>query len=128
MDSRYLDTILNSFYKNGYEEDERLTSDKMHYVEFITTTNYIDKYLKPGDRILEIGAGAGAYSLHYAKKGFQVDALELVQANVDVMKSKITDDMNINAVIVKRTDRGIEIDRNIDLEKERKKERRERNS
>ena len=89
MDSRYLDTILNSFYKNGYEEDERLTSDKMHYVEFITTTNYIDKYLKPGDRILEIGAGAGAYSLHYAKKGFQVDALELVQANVDVMKIKL---------------------------------------
>ena len=98
MDSRYLDTILNSFYKNGYEEDERLTSDKMHYVEFITTTNYIDKYLKSGDRILEIGAGAGAYSLHYAKKGFQVDALELVQANVDVMRSKITDDMNINAI------------------------------
>ena len=98
MKDRYLDNILNDFYKDIYVEDDRLTSDKMHYVEFITTTTYIDKYLKTGDRILEIGAGTGAYSLHYAKKGFQVDAVELVQSNVDVMKSKITSDMNINAI------------------------------
>ena len=98
MNERNLDNILNDFYKNCYEEDSRLTMDKMHYVEFITTTNYIDKYLKPGDKVLEIGAGAGAYSLHYAKKGFKVDAVELVQANVDIMKSKITSDMNINAI------------------------------
>ena len=98
MNDRNLDNIINTFYKDGYIEDDRLTSDKMHYVEFITTTTYVDKYLKPGDRILEIGAGTGAYSLHYAKKGFQVDAIELVQANVDVMKSKITSDMNINAI------------------------------
>lgn len=98
MNNRNLDTILNSYYKDMYIEDERLTRDKMHYVEFITTTKYIDKYLNPGDRILEIGAGTGAYSLYYAKKGFQVDAIDLVQANVDVMKSKITDDMKINAI------------------------------
>lgn len=70
----------------------------MHYIEFITTTHYIDKYLKQGDRILEVGAGTGAYSLYYANKGYRVDALELVQANVDVMKSKINDSMNIKAI------------------------------
>lgn len=98
MNNRNLDNILDTFYKDGYIEDERLTSDKMHYIEFITTTEYIDKYLKEGDRILEVGAGTGAYSLYYANKGFQVDALELVQANVDVMKSKITSNMNINVI------------------------------
>lgn len=98
MNERKLDSILNNFYRDGNEEANRLIMDKMHYVEFVTTTNYIDKYLKPGDRVLEIGAGAGAYSLHYAKKGFKVDAIELVQANVDVMKSKISPDMNINAI------------------------------
>lgn len=82
MKTRFLDSVLDGFYKNGYVEDDRLTSDKMHYIEFITTTNYIDKYLKQGDRLLEIGAGTGAYSLYYANKGYQVDALELVQANV----------------------------------------------
>ena len=98
MKERFLDNVLDEFYKDGYVEDDRLTSDKMHYIEFITTTHYIDKYLKDGDRILEVGAGTGAYSLYYADKGFQVDALELVQTNVDVMKSKIKDNMNINAI------------------------------
>lgn len=98
MEKRNLDNILNNFYSDSYNEDERLTLDKMHYIEFITTTNYIDKYLKPGDRILEIGAGTGAYSLHYAKKGYRVDALELTTANVEVLQSKMTDDLNINAI------------------------------
>ena len=98
MKERFLDNVLDEFYKDGYVEDDRLTRDKMHYIEFITTTTYIDKYLKNGDRILEVGAGTGAYSLYYANKGYQVDALELVQANVDVMKSKIKDNMNINVV------------------------------
>lgn len=98
MKERFLDNVLDEFYKNGYVEDDRLISDKMHYIEFITTTHYIDKYLKQGDRILEVGAGTGAYSLYYANKGYQVDALELVQANVDVMKSKIKSGMNIKAI------------------------------
>lgn len=98
MIKRFLDNVLDGFYKDGYVEDERLKSDKMHYIEFITTTHYIDKFLKPGDRLLEVGAGTGAYSLYYANKGYQVDALELVQANVDVMKNKIKDCMNINVV------------------------------
>lgn len=98
MKERFLDNVLDGFYKDGYIEDDRLIKDKMHYIEFITTTHYIDKYLKHGDRLLEVGAGTGAYSLYYASKGYQVDALELVQANVDVMKSKIKEGMNINAV------------------------------
>jgi len=56
------------------------------------------KYLKKGMNILEIGAGTGAYSLMFAKKGYQVDSLELVQHNLDILKSKITSDMNINTV------------------------------
>ena len=115
MNDRNLDNILNTFYKDGHVEDDRLTSDKMHYVEFITTTSYVDKYLKPGDRILEIGAGTGAYSLHYAKKGFMVDAIELVKTNVDVMKSKITPDMNINAIQGNALDLSVYDDNTFDI-------------
>ena len=98
MKERFLDNILDDFYKDGYVEDNRLTSDKMHHIEFITTTHYIDKYLSKGDRILEVGAGTGAYSLYYANKGYQVDALELIQTNILVMKSKIKEGMNINVI------------------------------
>ena len=98
MKKRLLDTYLDSFYKEKYMEDDRLTSDRVHYIEFITTTKYIDKYLKKEDRILDIGAGTGAYSIYYANKGYQVDALDLVQANVDVLNSKIKDNMNLKAI------------------------------
>ena len=95
---RVIDNVLENYYNNDYVEDDRLTKDKVHYIEFITTTKYIEKYLKEGDRILEVGAGTGAYSLYYANKGYQVDAIELIQSNVDIMKSKIKSNMNIKAI------------------------------
>ena len=64
--------ILNDFYTNICDEDSRLIKDKRHKVEFLTTTTYIEKYLKKGDRILEVGAATGRYSLYYAKKGYKV--------------------------------------------------------
>ena len=112
---RFLDNVLDEYYKDSYDEDIRLTKDKIHQLEFITTTHYIDKYLKPNDRILEVGAGTGAYSLYYANKGYQVDALELVQANIDVMKSKIKDNMNINVIQGNAIDLSIYEDNTFDV-------------
>ena len=80
---------LNQFYHNGAEE-QRLLS-KQGQVEFIITTEYIDKYLKPGDRILEVGCGTGRYSLHYAHKGYEVDAIELVQENLVGVSNHVLD-------------------------------------
>lgn len=87
--------ILKDYYSTGVE-DKRLQADKAHQVEFLTTTRYIDKYLKPNDKILEVGAGTGAYSIYYAEKGYEVNSLELVPENINILKSKITKDMNIN--------------------------------
>lgn len=81
-------------YYNSYDEEGRLLS-KHGKVEFLTTMNYIEKYLKPGAKILEIGAGTGRYSLALAKKGYHVDAVELIQHNIEVFKSKITADMKV---------------------------------
>lgn len=92
-----IEQILKNYY-NNYDEDSRLIKDKAHMIEFITTTRYIEKYLKKGDRILEIGAGTGRYSINYAQKGYQVDAVELIHKNLEILKSKITPNMNINAI------------------------------
>ncbi len=89
--------ILNNYYAE-YDEDGRLEKDKAHSIEFITTTKYIEKYLKPGDKILEIGAGTGRYTIYYAKKGFEVNALELIESNLEKLKEKIEPNMKINAV------------------------------
>ena len=89
--------ILENYY-NNYDEDSRLVRDKTHKIEFITTTKFIDKYLKAGDRILEVGAGTGRYTIHYARCGFKVDAVELVKKNLDILKSKVTESLDVNAV------------------------------
>ncbi len=75
---------LSDYYEN-YDEDGRLTS-KHGMVEFATTMKYIEKYLKPGMRVLEIGAATGRYSHTLAKKGYQVDAVELVEHNIEIFK------------------------------------------
>ena len=75
--------ILHEFY-SSIEEEKRLLSQHGN-IEFVVTTKYIDKYLKYNDRILEIGCGTGRYSLHYARKNYQVDAIELVAEHLNVL-------------------------------------------
>ena len=88
--------IMNNHY-NTYDEDSRFTKDNYHRIEYIISKAYFDKYIKPGDRILEVGAGTGAYSLYYADKGYKVNAIEFVNHNLDILKSKITNKMDIVA-------------------------------
>lgn len=64
---------LIDFY-NHYDEDSRLAL-KHGTVEFLTTMRYIEKYIKPSDRVLEIGAGTGRYSHALSRQGYAVDAL-----------------------------------------------------
>ena len=84
---------LTQFYSN-YDEDGRLRS-KHGQVEFLTTLRYIEKYLKPGMRILEIGAATGRYSHTFARQGYRVDAVELVQHNIDIFNQNTTPGENV---------------------------------
>lgn len=87
---------LNEYY-SGYQEDIRLLT-RTGQVEYRTTMRYIERYLKPGMKVLEIGAGTGRYSLALAKKGIEVTAVELVPHNLEILRSKITPDMKISAL------------------------------
>lgn len=76
--------FLIDFYKI-HDEQNRLVT-KQGYVEYMTTMKYIEKHLKPDSRILEIGAGTGRYSHDLARKGYKVDAVELVEHNIEIFK------------------------------------------
>ena len=78
---------LTRAYTN-FNEDTRLASQSGQ-VEFLTTMRYIERYLEPGMRVLEIGAATGRYSLAIARKGYDVTAIELVQHNIDVFRKKM---------------------------------------
>ena len=74
-------------YYNKFCEEKRLTR-RHGYVEFVTSMKYIHKYLKSGDKILDIGAGTGRYSVALANEGYDVTALELVKYNLGILKQK----------------------------------------
>lgn len=78
------ENIIVDFYTNDCVEGDRFGENAQN-LEFLTTMKYIRKYAKRGARILEVGAGTGAYSIALAKLGYSVTAVELVESNLNVM-------------------------------------------
>ena len=85
--------VLSEYY-GSYDEDNRLRSQHGS-VEFLTTMRFVEKYLRPGMRILEIGAATGRYSHTLARQGYQVDAVELVQHNIDIFNANTLPGENV---------------------------------
>ena len=88
--------IVKGFYEQ-VNEDVRLESSRQGQLEFFITMNYIHKFVKTGDKVLEIGAGTGRYSIALAKEGYQVTAIELVDSNLDVLKANAKGLSNVEA-------------------------------
>lgn len=104
---------LVDFY-NHYDEDCRLTS-KHGTVEFLTTMRYIEKYLKSGDHILEIGAGTGRYSHTLARQGYTVNAIELVEHNIEVFQKNTLSNENISVIQGNALDLSVFPDNQFDI-------------
>lgn len=88
--------MLNGLY-GQIDEDIRLNRSRQGQLEYFITMNCIHRFLKDGDRILEIGAGTGRYSIALAREGFKVSAVELVESNIDVLRENSKDLTNIDS-------------------------------
>ena len=95
MERQELDAI--EMHYEGYDEETRF-DDRWCWVEYYTTMQYIHRYLHPGDKVLELGAGTGRYSIALAQEGCDVTAVELVERNLDALRAKIMPDMRIRAL------------------------------
>ena len=91
-------SLLDAYY-NSRDEEQRLLSQHGQ-VEYLTTMKYIHECIAQLDtpRILEVGAGTGRYSVALAREGYSVTAVELVQRNLDVLRSKLTGTEPITAI------------------------------
>ena len=74
-----LQMVIENYNSDVNGEWERLVR---HPVEFDITCRYIDRYIKQGDKVLDIGGGPGRYSLYLAEKGCDVTLLDLSDGNV----------------------------------------------
>lgn len=89
MNNEYLDD-----YYSHYDEEGR-TKSKHGGVEFATNLKYIRAYVPQGSSILDVGAGTGVYSIALEKAGYPVHAIELVEHNIEIFRSKLTGAENI---------------------------------
>lgn len=80
-----IETVKAFYNANPELEWERLS---LHPFEFQITKHYLNRYVKPGSRILDIGGGPGRYSLYLAEMGCHVTLLDLSQENVSFALDK----------------------------------------
>ena len=76
--------IISSFY-DVTDEDGRLQRSRHGQLEYLTTMNYIHRYVSEQSKILEVGAGTGRYSIALAGEGMDVTAVELVENNLEIL-------------------------------------------
>lgn len=84
MDSS-VEAVRGYYDENAQLEWERL---EKHPFEFLLTTGMMERYIRPGDSVLDIGGGPGRYSIHFARKGCRVVLAELSQGNVALAREK----------------------------------------
>lgn len=103
-------TKLSEYY-NKFNEDKRL-GRRHGQVEFITSMKYIHEYLSVGDRIVDIGAGTGRYSIALKNEGYDVTAVELVRPNIGKIK---TNDPTLKVIEASATDLSMFKDNEFDV-------------
>lgn len=72
-------------------DEESRFSRNSRKIEFLTTTRILDEFLVSNGTIADIGAGAGAYSFHYASIGYEVTALDLSYKHIDRIQARSRD-------------------------------------
>ena len=77
--------MLDAFYGQA-NEDTRLSRSRHGQLEYRTTMAYLKRFLKPGAKVLELGAGTGRYSIALAKEDADVSAVELVEQNLAILR------------------------------------------
>ena len=107
------EAIVKDYY-NTYKEDERFLKNHRK-VEFLTNVTYIEKFAKKGAKILELGAGTGAYSLYLAKKGYKVEAVEISEHNLEILNAASEEVKNLKVRSADAVDLGIYADELFDV-------------
>ena len=103
-------------YYNNYDEEGRLLS-RHGQVEYLTTMRYINECLAglPDPGILEVGAGTGRYSATLAKQGLRVTAVELIEHNLEILRSKLDGTEPITTLLGNALDLSLLPDNSFDL-------------
>lgn len=83
MSAPELDLLILSFYRDRYNEDERLTSTPHGRIEFVRTQQLLRRLLPAAPaQIADVGGGTGVHARWLAADGHEVTVVDPVAAHV----------------------------------------------
>ncbi|MGD0780361.1 MAG: class I SAM-dependent methyltransferase [Dehalococcoidales bacterium] len=85
-DPKYTKTFYNAY---GEFEWARLEATPFGRLQAIIHEDFILRYLKSGDRVLDAGCGPGRFSISVARAGGRVTALDISDKQLEIAKEKI---------------------------------------
>lgn len=80
-----MDEVENYYDAEAEKEWHRLDR---HKIEFDITKKYMDEYIEPNSKILDVGGGSGRYSIFLSQKGHDVTLFDLSKGNLQLAKKK----------------------------------------
>lgn len=75
------------YYNNDPQKEHHRLEE--HQLEYDLTWRFMDEYLPPHGKILEIGAATGRYTLGLAKRGHSVTAVDLSSATLKICQQNL---------------------------------------
>lgn len=82
-------TDIQEWYNNSWDGEE--TRLVRHQLEADISWMYLDRYLPPSGKILEVGFGTGHYTFGLAKQGYEITAVDLAEDFVARCSAKATE-------------------------------------
>jgi SAM-dependent methyltransferase len=85
--AEYTRTFYNAY---GDFEWQRLEATPYGRLQAIIHEDFLLRYLKPGDRVLDAGSGPGRFSIVAARAGAKVTVLDISDKQLETARQKIT--------------------------------------
>ena len=101
-DPKYVNTFYNAY---GEFEWSRLEATPFGRLQAIIHEDFILRYVKSGDRVLDAGSGPGRFSITVARVGARVTVLDISDKQLEIAKQKIAE-----AGLLDRIERFIQAD------------------
>jgi len=80
---------IQSYYDGAAERE--LARLERHQLEHDITWRYLDRYLPPSGTVLEIGAGAGGYTLELARRSYSVTAVDFSSKLIELCQKRVSE-------------------------------------
>jgi ubiquinone/menaquinone biosynthesis C-methylase UbiE len=81
--------IEGHFDFNGINEWDRLEKDAYGRVQFHIHNHYLHKHIRKGDRVIEIGAGPGRFTIELAKLGAIISVVDISNVQLQLNEQKV---------------------------------------